>query len=264
MTGPANDDQFTFFDELPGQRAAARPRRLLTQNGQLRREGIWNWTLPALSAELPSGRTVVTCPSADACADICYARFGAYRFSNVLARHVANLAFVVEDLDGWEKAMRTELGSRRFHDRWIRIHDSGDWFSDAYVLAWLRIISDRPGVRFYTYTKEVARFRRLVEPQPPPNLLWVYSLGGKHDRALDATVDRVADVFPDEAAIAEANWHSQAESDLLAVLGPSPVGMAAIVAALRRQGNRTLSQMQKESDLRRQQRRTSQKEPLAS
>jgi hypothetical protein len=30
-------------------------------------------------------------------------------------------------------------------------------------------------------SKEVSRFRRLVEPDPPDNFKWVYSYGGKED-----------------------------------------------------------------------------------
>jgi protein gp88 len=37
----------------------------------------------------------------------------------------------------------------------------------------------------------------------------------------------LADVFPDEESIAAAGWHSQAESDLLSVLGPRHVGIPA-------------------------------------
>jgi hypothetical protein len=76
-------------------------------------------------------------------------------------------------------------------------------------------------------TKEVAAFRQLVEPYPPRNFWWVYSYGGTQDSTLDPSTDRVADVFPDEQAIADAGWHSQEASDLLAVLGPAPVGIPA-------------------------------------
>jgi hypothetical protein len=49
--------------------------------------------------------------------------------------------------------------------------------TDDYLRAWLQICRNRPDVNFYAYTKEVRRFRRLVEPDPPPNFLWVYSYG---------------------------------------------------------------------------------------
>jgi Gene product 88 len=223
-----------------------RPRRLLTQNSELKRIGVWNWTLPALGARLPDGRTIATCPSAGVCARVCYARNGTYRIPAVHARHVANLAYVVDDPDGWEWAMLAELDAPRFREAWVRIHDSGDFFSDPYLTAWLRIITARPQVNFYAYTKEVDRFRRLVEPNPPPNFRWVYSLGGTQDHDLDPGHDRVADVFPTEEAIHAAGWHSQDASDLLAVLGPAPVGIPAnnIARFRRRQGDRTFGQWQ--------------------
>jgi hypothetical protein len=53
-----------------------RPATLLTQNRELRREGIWNWTIPAWAGRLADGRTYNTCPSAGVCAKVCYALNG--------------------------------------------------------------------------------------------------------------------------------------------------------------------------------------------
>ncbi|MEJ3741811.1 hypothetical protein WEI85_00715 [Actinomycetes bacterium KLBMP 9797] len=234
-----------------------RPKKLLTQNREMKAIGVWNWTLPAWAGRLADGRTYNTCPSAGICARVCYARQGTYLWPVVLRRHQANLAFVLDDLPGWETAMLAELGAAKFRGAWIRIHDSGDFFNDDYLNAWLRICAARPDVNFYAYTKEVSRFRRLVEPNPPTNFLWVYSYGGTQDRALNADADRVADVFPDEAAITAAGWSSQEASDLLAVLGPKLVGIPAnrIPHFLRRLGGRRFSQWQAEVDAERAARR---------
>ncbi|WP_327591375.1 hypothetical protein OHA25_60600 (plasmid) [Nonomuraea sp. NBC_00507] len=246
----------------PAKQASAheRPRRLLTQNSRLRRIGVWNWTLPALGARLPDGRTISTCPAAGACASICYARYGAYTWPDVRAKHLANLAFVIEDPRGWEQAMLAELASRRLAEGRVRIHDAGDFFSDPYLERWISIIRARPNVFFYCYTKEVLRFQRLVEPQRKslPNFLWAYSLGGRQDNCLDPQVDRVADVFPTDRAIEDAGWHPQTASDLLAVLGPAPVGMVVNnhPTAKRRLGNHTLGQLQAERDRRARDRRS--------
>lgn len=229
----------------------ARPARLLTQNRRLREIGVWNWTLPAWAGRFSdTGETYNTCPSAGACSQICYARAGAYLWPAVRRKHEANLRFVLEDLPGWERAMVAELGARRFRGGWVRVHDSGDFFSDDYTEAWLAVIRARPDVSFYAYTKEVDRFRRLVIPHAPRNFRWVFSLGGTQDGLLDPWVDRVADVFPTEAAIEKVGWHSQRASDLLAVLGPAPVGMAAnpIPALRNRLGDRRLSDWQAEID----------------
>jgi hypothetical protein len=234
--------------DTPGQ--VPRPRRLLTQNRELKAIGVWNWTLPAWGGRLPSGKTYNNCPSAGVCRRVCYALNGTYRFPKVKAKHQANLAFVLEDIGGWEDAMSAELSAPKFHGTFVRIHDAGDFFSDGYTLAWLRIIRGHPDVTFYAYTKEVRRFRNLVEPNPPPNFLWVYSLGGTQDGDLDLSRDRVADVFPDEQSIADAGWSSQEASDLLAVLGPRLVGIPAnrIPHFLRILGRRRFSQWQAEVD----------------
>ncbi|GAA1895295.1 hypothetical protein GCM10009753_25250 [Streptantibioticus ferralitis] len=216
----------------------------------MRAIGVWNWTLPAWAGRLPDGRTYNTCPSAGICRHVCYARHGTYLWPTVKAKHQANLRFVLDDLPGWEQAMAEELGATKFRGTWVRIHDSGDFFSDAYLLAWLRIMRARPETNFYAYTKEVIRFRSLVEPDPPPNFLWVYSFGGSQDAELNVETDRVADVFPDEEAIAAAGWYSQEASDLLAVLGPHLVGIPAnrIPNFLKRLGGRTFRSWQAEVD----------------
>lgn len=232
---------------------------LLTQNSEMRTIGAWNWTLPAWAGRLADGRTYNTCPSAGVCREICYARHGTYLWPGVVAKHRYNLEFVLDDLPGWEEAMVRELHHPRFDGAWIRVHDSGDFFSDDYTRAWLRVMRERPMTGFYAYTKEVDRFRRLVEPEPPVNFLWVYSLGGTQDASLDPESDRIADVFPDESAIEAAGFSSQEAEDLLAVFGPRLVGVPAnrIPHFLKRLAGRSLGQWQAEVDAARTERRAS-------
>lgn len=131
-----------------GQPHAQRPSTLLSQNGQLRKIGVYNWTIPAWAGRFPDGRSYNTCPSAGICAQVCYARSGAYQFSNVKAKHLANLQFVLSDLLGWEQAMSAELEARKFTGKWVRIHDAGDFFSDDYTQAWIRVMRARPNTMF--------------------------------------------------------------------------------------------------------------------
>lgn len=227
-----------------------RPTPLLTQNSEMRQIGAWNWSLPAWAGRLSDGRTFNTCPSAGICAQVCYARHGTYTWPVVRAKHHANLMFVLDDLPGWQAAMLAELEAAKFRGAWVRVHDAGDFFSDAYLLAWLRICRAWPDTAFYAYTKEITRFRRLVEPNPPENFRWVYSYGGTQDKLLNPGTDRVADVFPDEAAITAAGWASQEANDLLAVLGPHLVGVPAnrIPHYLKRMAGRRFSEWQAEID----------------
>lgn len=231
------------------ERLAVRPERLLTQNSNLRRDGIHNWCLPAWAGRLADGRTYNACPSAGICAKVCYARNGSYRFRNVLERHQRNLAYVLDALPEWTEQMIDEIGRKRGRVI-VRIHDAGDFFSDEYTRAWITVMAARPEARFYSYTKEIGRFRRLIEPDPPANFRWVYSYGGTQDHLLDEGGDRVADVFPTVEALNAAGYHDQSASDLLAVDGPAPVGIPAnrIPHFLKKQGDRTFRTWQAEAD----------------
>lgn len=231
-----------------------RPRRLLTQsNRNLARDKIWSWSIPALAVRLPDGGTLRTCPSSGICGRFCYARVGNFARPNVRLAHLRNLLFTLEDLDAWNLAMKAEVSHPRLLGAHVRVHTAGDFYSPRYLESWLDVMRSSPAVNYYAYTKEVVMFREMVEPDPPSNFRWIYSYGGSHDRLLDPSRDRVADVFATEADIEAAGHYSQAASDLLAVWGPSPVGMAAnsIPVLRKRQGALSFREWQASEDQRR-------------
>jgi hypothetical protein len=223
--------------------------RLLTQNSELRPDGIYNWSIPALAAKLSNGKNIKTCPNAGACANVCYARNGTYNFSNVKARHTANLEYVINDPQGWFAQMLEEVNHPRMRGKYVRIHDSGDFFSEDYLLLWLKIALLTPDVTFYCYTKEVSMFKRIVEYDCPKNFRYLYSLGGREDNLIDLELDRHADVFPDDAAILEAGYANQDASDLLAItLTSNKIGIPQnnIPQFRKRLAGRTFGEVQKE------------------
>ncbi|NBO34621.1 MAG: hypothetical protein EBU89_01600 [Actinobacteria bacterium] len=223
--------------------------RLLTQNSELRPDGIYNWSIPALAAKLSNGKNIKTCPNAGACANVCYARNGTYNFSNVKARHTANLEYVINDPQGWFAQMLEEVNHPRMRGKYVRIHDSGDFFSEDYLLLWLKIALLTPDVTFYCYTKEVSMFKRIVEYDCPKNFRYLYSLGGREDYLIDLELDRHADVFPDDAAILEAGYANQDASDLLAItLTSNKIGIPQnnIPQFRKRLAGRTFGEVQKE------------------
>jgi len=218
---------------------------ILTQNRELRQDGVWNFTLPAWVIELPDGSHFNVCPNAGACAKFCYARNGTYLFPKVRGKHLRNLELVRDD-PHWTDAIGEELSHKRFMpsgmirevpglhttdhlvqevDEWmlsggqaIRIHDSGDFFSREYLDGWITLADRFPYILFYAYTKEV---QMLEDATLPPNFLICYSMGGRQDTLVDKDTMRHADVFPDLDAIADAGYMSQHESDLLCVLLPT-------------------------------------------
>lgn len=229
--------------------------KLLTQNSELRPDGIYNWSLPAFAVKLSDGTNFNVCPAAGACASYCYARNGTYNFSNVKGRHIWNLEYVLYKLEEWKEQMLSEVQAKKMKGRFVRIHDAGDFFSDEYLLAWLDIARLTPEVTFYCYTKEVSRFKRLVEPNCPDNFRYLYSLGGKEDHLIDLEIDRHADVFPDDAAILDAGYSNQDASDLLAITLPSnKIGIPAnnIKHFNKKMAGRTFSTLQKERDERKE------------
>lgn len=249
---------------------------LLKQNSELRADRIWNWTLPAWVTKMPDGSNLNVCPSAGACAKVCYARNGTFNFKNVKEAHTRNLVMVKDNLPEWGAAMRKELSHKRFAmsqkprfnqeeldrlqlDSWtsiwaneggaaVRIHDSGDFFSSEYLLEWLAIARDFPTILFYAYTKEVLKFRELVEGKAPNNFKWVYSMGGKYDSLINLDKERHADVFPTMEMLENAGYTAQTDNDLYAVLLPTTrIGVPAnnIPAFKKIMQGRSFSEIQK-------------------
>ena len=226
-------------------------KKLLSQNSELRPDGIFNWSLPAFAIKLNDGTNFNVCPNAGACASFCYARNGTYLFRNVKGRHIQNLEYTLYHLEEWQAQMLSEVQHKKMIGKHVRIHDAGDFYNDEYLLAWLEIARQTPDVTFYCYTKEVSRFKRLVEPNCPVNFRYLYSMGGKEDHLINKEVDRHADVFPDDVAILDAGYMNQDASDLLAITLPTTkIGIPAnnIKHFNKKISGRTFSALQTERD----------------
>ena len=229
--------------------AGLRPATLLSSNSELRPDGIYNWSIPALAAKLSNGTNIKTCPNAGACATVCYARNGTYNFSNVKGRHVKNLEYILEDPQGWFAQMLEEVSKPKMRGKHVRIHDAGDFFSEDYLRMWLKLATLVPEVTFYCYTKEVSMFKRVLSEGCPSNFKYLFSMGGKEDHLIDKENDRHAEVFPDDAAILDAGYMNQSASDLLAITLPTnKVGIPQnnIPQFRKRLAGRTFGELQEE------------------
>lgn len=221
---------------------------LLTQNSELKKDRIWNFTLPAYYTRI-DGKIVKTCPNAGACATVCYARNGTYLFPSVAAYHETNLRLTLHYRNSWQRLIVNELNGQRFRptgtprrnypgvmyprlDNFltffhlsgaaaVRIHDSGDFYDADYLDRWVEVAHEVPDILFYAYTKEVTMFKALPPSAYPENFRYLYSTGGLQDHLIDRDVDRHADVFPDLPSMTRAGYASQEDSDLQAVLLPT-------------------------------------------
>jgi hypothetical protein len=196
--------------------------QLLTQNSDLKKSGIYSWTLPAhtTSAALSDGRKINTCPNAGICAAFCYAKQGTYMFKNVKAAHLEKLELCVNRPDQWIELMNAELAKKKYLGRYIRVHDAGDFFSKEYTLNWFKIMNANPDVNFYAYTKEVQLFKFDLKDIIPDNFTIVYSYGGRQDNLIDRDNDRHSDVFGNyEEMIKQGYSDAVDQDDKLAAYG---------------------------------------------
>ena len=123
---------------------------LLTQNSKLKRTSkelglrVFNFGIPAYKSA--SGK--LTCPFADECVKFCYAKKGAYVWSNV--QPAFEKRYQLSKTDDFVYSMIDEIIKKK--PDYIRVHDSGDYYSKAYLDKWLMIASVNPNVKFYSYT----------------------------------------------------------------------------------------------------------------
>lgn len=66
----------------------------------------------------------------------------------------------------------------------VRLHQGGDFFSEAYFGAWIDVARVRPDVLFYGYTKSLHHVGKLKD-EIPGNLVLSASRGGKFDDMIE-------------------------------------------------------------------------------
>jgi hypothetical protein len=164
-----------------------------------------------------------TCPSKGICSSFCYAKQGFYTTAHVSAARERNLAMVrggKVELKRFERIAVNDL-------RWllpdtVRVHDSGDFFSQDYLNAWYRIARALPTITFYAYTKQ---FEKLdVWTFRPANFRLVQSVGGKDDAKINYKKPH-ARVFVTHRERIEAGYEDGTETDQPAIDGVIKIGL---------------------------------------
>lgn len=106
---------------------------------------------------------LTTCPGAtDWCKRYCYARKAEYSYKQV--RPYRELNYIISKGKDFVKLVNQELATCK--KKVIRIHESGDFYNQAYLNKWEKIIKANPQIHFTFYTKSYAlldfsRVRRL-------------------------------------------------------------------------------------------------------
>ena len=96
----------------------------------------------------------------------------------------------------------------------IRLHDSGDFYSQVYIDKWEQIISQNKDKFFYAYTKSLnLNLEKLISLK---NALIIQSEGGKFDNKINYELPH-AKIFRSEEKLLEAGYVDASNSDLRAI-----------------------------------------------
>lgn len=220
--------------------------KLFTQNKDLKKTGVFGWTLPAHWVTLTNGVKFNTCPNAGICAAFCYAKNGTFMFSNVRKAHIEKLELVLNNREKWIELINEELKLKKYINKFIRIHDAGDFFSEQYAIDWINFAKENPQCIFYTYTKEIKLFKDMGSL--PKNFIVIYSFGGKQDYLINKENDRHSDVFPNYEEMINAGYNDITNDDSQAAINENfKVGLYRnnIKHFIKKMGDKKFSEWQK-------------------
>ena len=184
---------------------------LLTQNSKLKKTSkelglrVFNFGIPAYKSA--SGK--LTCPMADSCVKFCYAKKGAYIWSNV--KPAFEKRYQLSKTDKFVEAMNAEI--RKKKPDYVRVHDSGDYYSRAYLKKWIEVAIHNPNVRFYSYTNMIDM---MLKTSLPSNYDIIFSDSGKQKHLIDETKHRHTKIFSSHADLNRASYTDASSIDLMA------------------------------------------------
>lgn len=187
--------------------------RILSQNSKMLRTSkhfgvrILNFGIPAFRSK--SGKT--TCPFSGDCVKFCYARKGTYKYKNTSEAYENRYLLTLRD--DFVETMSVQL--KYENPSYVRIHDSGDFYSKKYLDKWLEIINAFPSIRFYAYTNSVELIKKNIDSLPE-NFDVIFSTSGKQKQMIDPTKDRHAVIFSSLDAMKHSEYVNASEHDLYA------------------------------------------------
>lgn len=175
-----------------------------------------------------------TCPGAKDCRDVCFAKQGMFLFKNVkAARKTALDQTLNEDFVSLAIADLTKLAKNGYNV--VRVHDSGDFYSQEYLNKWYAIAKAMPNLVFYAYTKS---FALDLWTGKPDNFRLIQSLGGRWDSRIDLSKPH-SRIFTDHNVRIANGYVDGNVSDEPAIEGQVKIGLVY-------HGNRNMTGEQKQ------------------
>jgi len=184
---------------------------LLTQNSKLKKTSkalglrVFNFGIPAYKSA--SGK--LTCPMADECIKFCYAKKGAYIWSNV--KPAFEKRYQLSKTDDFVSKMYNEIVKKK--PDYVRVHDSVDYYSKKYLNKWIDIALLFPEVRFYSYTNMV---EMMLYTSLPSNFDIIFSDSGKQKHLINERKHRHTKIFSSVGDLLSAGYTDASSVDLMA------------------------------------------------
>ena len=184
---------------------------LLTQNSKLKKTSkelglrVFNFGIPAYKSA--SGK--LTCPMADECVKFCYAKKGAYIWSNV--KPAFEKRYELSKTDQFVSKMYDEIVKKK--PDYVRVHDSGDYYSKKYLNKWIDIALLFPEVKFYSYTNMV---EMMLYTDLPSNYDIIFSNSGKQKHLINEKKHRHTKIFSSYSDLVSAGYTDASSIDLMA------------------------------------------------
>jgi hypothetical protein len=192
-------------------------------NQKLKKTNTVSFNLPAVEA----------CPQAGICASVCYATQGAYVYPNV--KNARRFNFEHAKGDNRELFLINLIHDLKLIKQTsIRLHDSGDFFDQAYLNTWYYVMREFPEKQFYTYTKSL----HLDFSGQPDNFTLIQSFGGKLDHLIQLDKPH-SKIFDNDASRILADYCDGNINDSPAQRGELKIGLVY-------HGTKKLTEHQKE------------------
>lgn len=130
----------------------------------------------------PEGRKIADGPNTEF---RCFAASSEVQYDQVFYNRAENLQQVMVALQNGSIVEILNDGiqqNRKKNTRRVRIHESGDFFNEAYLNAWIVVAESNPDLQFYCYSKSLNLF---VDRTLPENFYLTASYGGRFDGLID-------------------------------------------------------------------------------
>jgi ABC-type Zn uptake system ZnuABC Zn-binding protein ZnuA len=146
---------------------------------------------------------------ADKCVAFCYAKKGAYIWRNV--KPAFEMRYQLSKTDKFIAKINAEITLKE--PEYIRVHDSGDYYSKEYLNKWIEIAKANPDVKFYSYTNCIQMLKDAILPK---NYDVIFSSSGKQVDLIDKTKDRHSVIFKTKSELLDNGYVDASKIDLFA------------------------------------------------